>query len=610
MGDRLFGDDGETIELDEVLGEGGEGVVYRVRGTRPRAAKIYAARMSDEQHEKLRAMRRAPPRITTESGGEVALAGIAWPQVVLYRDAARAVPAGFAMARYPAARELHMIFQPGERMVFAGDLTWTDLHELAARFAEIVAGVHRAGHCVGDINARNVLVSIVAQEVVWIDTDSFQIRAADGRIYPCRVACPEYTPPEIERGDAPRTAASDAYALAVLVHQVLTLGAHPFDGIVRGADCTLERRMKEGLTPIAGEGDIAFPPDTLPFGALRPALRALFRRAFVAGTRDPRARPSAAEWASALRAAARGLVRCRAVATHRLSPTWWRPLSFDCPWCASAARTGLDVFPKSGDWPREIARHARPSAAPRPLRERWFDRHVQDRLHAGPGRLSYEEGAWLLHAAATLDLDETYAKKRIAEIAGPPAAPAPPSLPPPAPSPPPAPAPPLPAPVTSWPWPAPSAAPAWMNLAGGLAPLSLAALLVGPPLVDPPSPASVDPSATTWSPPSARSPSARPSPQPPSPPFDVWVRAAGARAVRLRDAPSNAARGTRVRRGAKLAALGEPVIVEGRRWVPIRTPSGRRGWIADADLSRVEPAPARPPRDAPSPRSPSAAPRT
>jgi len=277
MGDRLFGDDGEAIELEAVLGEGGEGVVHRVRGPRPRAAKIYARAMTAEQHDKLRAMRARPPA----SDARARAWGLAWPEAVVYRDQARTIPAGFVMTAYPAARELHMLFNPAERMVFAGGTTWRDLHEIAARVAEIVAAVHREGHCVGDVNARNVLVCVAERQVVWIDTDSFQIRAAGGRIFPCRVGCSEYAPPELAGGAAPRTAASDAYSLAVLVHQVLASGSHPFDAIVRGADASLEERMRRGATPIAGAPGVAFPPDTLPFTALRPALRRLFRRAFA-----------------------------------------------------------------------------------------------------------------------------------------------------------------------------------------------------------------------------------------------------------------------------------------------------------------------------------------
>ena len=53
-----------------------------------------------------------------------------------------------------------------------------------------------------------------------------------GRRHGCPVITPEYTAPELHReglSRARRTSASDAFALAVLLYQLLMGGSHPFE---------------------------------------------------------------------------------------------------------------------------------------------------------------------------------------------------------------------------------------------------------------------------------------------------------------------------------------------------------------------------------------------
>lgn len=396
---------GRTIRLGEPLGAGGEGSVFLLRDDPHHCAKIYHPHRAAERAEKLGAMLAAVPSRTVRDS-------LAWPSDLLFSDDSRKF-AGFLMPVRPRMLELYRLLVPDERLQIAGYLTAKDLCRLAAAVAEVVQGIHAAGHFVGDLKPANILVEPLSRRILWIDTDSFQIcERASGRVHRSAVVTPEYTAPELfaDPTRTRRTLASDAFALAVLIHQLLLGGAHPFDGDLLGSRVSLERipgRIRQGQCPLLpGVWTIRAAAGALSASTLHPALRELFVRCFGVGHARPELRPSPFEWREALLVASRALVRCRASSAHVHDASLAR-----CPWCERRGLTGLDLFPEKQRWQRAIASWSNPARAPRKQRGRWLARLARSRGRAGT--LTKAERAFLLKAGAALGLDRGFVERTL-----------------------------------------------------------------------------------------------------------------------------------------------------------------------------------------------------
>lgn len=406
MTERVYRDGaGAAVELGAELGGGGEGSVYTIRGRPELCAKIYRPEKAAARAGKVQAMlARRPPWLLRRA--------LAWPVTTLHADG---LFAGYVMPTQRGTIDLFRLIVPDERMQIAGWLTQRDLCEIAARLARLVAGVHRAGHCIGDLKPQNILINTNSGRVALIDTDSFQIcdpgRAAVERSL---VFTPEYTAPELLGRDpagVDRTPASDAFALAVLVHQLLLGGAHPFEGelVSSRGGASVERipgRIRRGMCPrVPGVAGIRPASGALPFELLPVELRELFVRCFGAGQARPAERPGAAEWARALRRACEAMVRCPRSHVHRYAAGLER-----CPWCERRARTGIDMFVAGQGWQRAIVARSAAGDPPEAVRLEWLRRHVHGRRVAGT--VTPAERAWLEKAGAALG----FGRERVARI--------------------------------------------------------------------------------------------------------------------------------------------------------------------------------------------------
>jgi hypothetical protein len=394
---------GEVISLGEEIGRGGEGAVFAVADDPRLCAKIFHPDRAGERADKLLAMVESRPSVPRHA--------VAWPVELLYGDGGAF--AGYLMPAVRGVAELHRYLVPDERAQLAGWLTLRDLHRLGASLAEILAGVHRAGHCVGDLKPQNVLVAPLEGRVTLVDADSFHVvDHRSHRIHTCTVVTPEYTAPELHRGGlsrAPRTPASDAFALAVLLYQLLMGGSHPFEGDGEGR---IPDRIPRRLCPIVpGVTGIRAPARAIPFTTLHPALRDAFIRCFGAGHAEPALRPSAAEWREVLVKAGRDLVRCPRSAAHEHPRGQAR-----CPWCERRERTGFDLFPAGQRWQRKsLARAPDPRAAPEAERAKWLVLHVRGRMVGG--QVTEAERAWLDKAGAALGFPRARVSAVIQEVA-------------------------------------------------------------------------------------------------------------------------------------------------------------------------------------------------
>lgn len=338
---RLEGKDGE-IELDgPLLGRGGEASIYTVAGRPDLAAKIYH-NPSDEHAAKLAAMLAAAPVAPPQPGQPITLA---WPIARLLDIGEEGRVIGYLMPRIEKAHLIWEIYNPGVRRQVCPHFHHGALLRTARNLAAVVHAVQECGYVIGDLNESNVLVTSQAQ-VALIDVDSFQTPGHD-RLFRCRVGRPEYTPPELQGvafADIDRLPQHDAFALSVLIFQLLMQGIHPFSGRCTGdseAD-SLAARIAAGHWPYAWlqASSIEPSPHAPPWFALPPSVQELLRRCFEDAHTEPELRPSAAQWQHALEEAEQELTTCPGDSLH----LFHRKLDH-CPWCGltSAFRSPLSA---------------------------------------------------------------------------------------------------------------------------------------------------------------------------------------------------------------------------------------------------------------------------
>lgn len=345
---------GRPVPLGRRLAAGGEGAVYELAGRPDQCAKVYhAPALTAERRAKLEAMLSRVPRDPTAHRGHPSLA---WPQELLFTGGTFC---GFAMPLVPpGARTALAFLQPEDRARSYPEFHFRYLLTAGRNLASAVAALHQVGACVGDLNESNVMITPSAL-VTLIDCDSFQV----GR-HRCPVGKAEYLAPELlgrPLGQVARTPETDAFALAVLLFQLLMQGFHPFSGrwLGSGDPPDVGRRMQAGMYAYSGRPDIAPPPAAPGLTVLPRAVREAMDRAFGPGITESARRPSAREWVGLLEEAAHGLRACRLRPAQHHYPRHLRT----CPWCALAER-GHDYFPEAvGD---QVALPAARAAAPSP----------------------------------------------------------------------------------------------------------------------------------------------------------------------------------------------------------------------------------------------------
>lgn len=326
--------DGADVVLGAVLARAGEGTIYEVAERSDVVAKIFHPDLKNLAAKQLKvaAMAASPPAGWVQSDGLVVLA---WP-LQLAHGADGAV--GFVMRRIDTtnAVEIHSVSNPSNRKnplpsapQWPTHVTWRHLVNIAANLCMAVDTVHRVNAVVGDFQERNILVHDTTR-VTLVDCDSMQFTTADGQQFLCAVGRPEFTAPELSRGDLSTTArvtSSDYFALAVHIHLLLMGGNHPF---LRGE--WTGRGDQPDVVALAQSGQWAGGPGSAlhthplapPPAFLPDRIQQLFRRAFTDGARNPDVRPSAGEWFRALNAI--DIVTCPR--DHQIPSE-----TSDCPWC-------------------------------------------------------------------------------------------------------------------------------------------------------------------------------------------------------------------------------------------------------------------------------------
>jgi len=331
----LFDEQGRRVSLGPELGRGGEAAVYSVEGQPELVAKIYHQPPGAEKAEKLSEM----VKLQTER----LLALSAWPVGTLFL-AGRKSMAGFLMKNVSRYKDIHLLYNPKSRTrEFPPRANWRFLIHTASNVARAFAAVHDCGHVIGDVNQSNVRVSPETAIVNLVDCDSFQI-SANGKIYPCEVGVPLYTPPELqdtEFREVVRTPNHDNFGLAVLIFHLLFMGRHPFAGKFLGrGEMPIEKAIAEQRFAFAKDTQLTQmlpPPACITLAHLPEEIGELFARAFGSDGADG-TRPDGRRWIAELDALASRLIVCSSNKAH----LYFNGLP-SCPWC-SIESSGVLLF--------------------------------------------------------------------------------------------------------------------------------------------------------------------------------------------------------------------------------------------------------------------------
>lgn len=330
----LHTDTGREVRIGAEVGRGGEGVVYTISGTDD-VAKIF--------HEDLRLSRRGKVEAMVKRGGGNLVEFVAWPSQCLFESG---VFCGYVMRRIPSGfRPVHELYGPSSRVQNFPGKDWRFLLRAAENLANAVSELHDQGLVVGDLNHTNVLVNGDAL-IFIIDADSFQV-CLDGQVHRCDVAVAEFTPPELQGVDLKsraRTPGHDAFALGVLLFELVFMGRHPFAGRpVGGPALALPDAIRLGLYAYSlnGSGKVEAPPNCLHPADVGDSMARCFDECFTAEPSRIGNRPAPHRWAEVLRNAQASLRRCEGSRYH------WHPSSADsCIWCEFLEVVGLDYFPE------------------------------------------------------------------------------------------------------------------------------------------------------------------------------------------------------------------------------------------------------------------------
>jgi serine/threonine protein kinase len=173
---------------------------------------------------------------------------------------------------------------------------------LCAKMARAVRRMHFAGLAHSDLSNKNVLIDPRHGDACLSDIDSLVVPHTAP---PAVKGTPGYIAPEVLANDGLPCIATDCYALAVLIYEILLL-RHPLKGPkIHSDDPQIDEHLQMGPRAVFVEnpGDrtnCLMPKPKVPLDCLGPYISKLCFKTFVEGLHNPGKRASASEWESAL----------------------------------------------------------------------------------------------------------------------------------------------------------------------------------------------------------------------------------------------------------------------------------------------------------------------
>lgn len=341
----LYSMTGTLVELNDQIGFGREGAVYRIIGS-PNVAKIYHD-PTPELVDKIEAMTSA--FLSLARALDKSMLHLAWPMVALYKHPDNTGFAGFVMRAAPEGSvPIDLIAQfPSSGM--APVLTMQQKIKVLMDFCHLTSVLHKIGITVGDWNGSNLLVSETGR-ITMIDVDAYGFTLRGEHHPSC--ALPGYVAPEILQqmealgindfseladitGKPVFTPAADAFGLAVHIFEMLNFGVHPFDGEVEPAlldadeipaPVSLNRNVRGSLSPfISTLPDYVVPDYALRLCDFPRYLREAFERSLFGA---PNERLTPHQWEGLL-----AFYRSEAIECERGHGHLYHPSSQQCPYC-------------------------------------------------------------------------------------------------------------------------------------------------------------------------------------------------------------------------------------------------------------------------------------
>lgn len=325
---------------DSFLARGGEGAVHLVQqcqGDFVPPADALVAKIYHEPSEGNRAK-----KIATMVSNAPDSNSLAWPLAILFNTQKQFV--GYLMKKLDNKdfRQWLELANARDRRKTSSDFDVQYALTSCRNLAVAIQSMHDMNYYVGDINESNIFIKSDAS-ILLVDTDSAQIVTKTGQIFPCEVGKPEYVAAELTHGslrDQTRTVATDVFAFAVIVFQMITGGAHPMDGAYQGEDepPNITDRIREGVLPnLEPHKNRKYQPiSRIPSECIPQQLQNLLIQAL---STNPAQRPTIDDFIQLFDEILDNLVQCTVVAEH-----WFDSRDGVCPWCQRVKNHQFDPW--------------------------------------------------------------------------------------------------------------------------------------------------------------------------------------------------------------------------------------------------------------------------
>lgn len=298
-GRKLRTTTGQPVEVVRLIGEGGQGEVYRVQvDGQPYALKWYHLPATRQQKEWATEQRMALEDFLLKTAPPDRR--FLWPQGVVEETRGRTF--GYLMHLLPER------YQSMERLVLGRMKPAPRFRQLCAaaiNLSECFRKLHNAGACYKDINLGGPVIDPTNGDVLVCDTDNVRVNKTPGNIIFVFFAAPE-----LIMGKGTCQTNTDIHSLAVLLFYMF-VRHHPLDGRrqleVNVFNEAAQRRFygrkpififdpdDESNRPVAGFHDSAIRN----WGLYPMYLKELFTRAFTEGLHQPDRRVREGEWMEA-----------------------------------------------------------------------------------------------------------------------------------------------------------------------------------------------------------------------------------------------------------------------------------------------------------------------